>query len=87
MFAKVITLIALIYTVLAVALMRWADKVALPTRGGISPSEIIEGIIPGGVNTVVYLWFAFLFLTAWAWFGSGIRNGVDKHGNIKNRTL
>lgn len=68
MFARDITIIAVGYTILAIAILWWGRKVALPTNGGISPSEVVEGIIPGGLATLIYIWFALLFLTAWAWF-------------------
>ena len=40
MFTRIITTVGVVYTLLAGALVLWAGQVALPTKGGISPSEV-----------------------------------------------
>lgn len=55
------------YTVLGFGLDFLARRIALPTRGGISPSEVIEGIIPGGLSTLLFIWLLLLGWTILVW--------------------
>lgn len=75
-----LTVVTLTYTVAGLSLMAWARSIALPTRGGISPSEVLEGIVPGGLNTMLMVWLVLALLTAviWVafWIGSG-RSGTS----------
>lgn len=44
------------YTLLALAVVGLARAIAGPTRGGISPHELVEVWIPGGVLTILTGW-------------------------------
>ena len=67
MFTRIITSVAVVYTLLLGALSLWAREVALPTKGGISPSEVIEGFVFGGLNTLLLLWLLIFLATIGAW--------------------
>ncbi|MFB0538212.1 MAG: hypothetical protein ACETWR_24895 [Anaerolineae bacterium] len=67
MFTRIITSVAVVYTLLLGALSLWAREVALPTKGGISPSEVIEGFVSGGLNTLLLLWLLIFLATIGAW--------------------
>ena len=67
MFTRTITAVAVIYTALCLALLLWTRSVASPTGGGISPSELLEGLVPGGLFTVLALWVVLFLVAAGAW--------------------
>jgi hypothetical protein len=68
--AKIITVIVAIFTVLCLGLLLWSRSVALPTKGGISPHEVVEGLIPGGVGTLLTLWIGLVLVAAsiYVWY-------------------
>ena len=68
-FTRVATAIVIVYSALFLTLSLWARSVALPTGEGISPSERLEGIIPGGLLTLIVVWIALVTLAgaAWSW--------------------
>jgi hypothetical protein len=62
-----ITMLTAIYTVAAIVLTAWARSIGLPTRGGISPSEVLEGVVPGGLTTLLVIWILLMLLTLAVW--------------------
>lgn len=68
---RIIAITTTVYTILVVALIFESRNIACPlspTCSGISPSEVLEGWIPGGLNTFVILWIALLLTTAIVWY-------------------
>lgn len=70
-----VTAVWLIYTLIFLALNFQARRIALPTRGGISVSEVLEGWTPGGVTTLLALWMALLLMVLGVWGRHWIRRG------------
>jgi hypothetical protein len=62
-----VALLTVLYTVGAFALVNCARDVSLPTRGGISASEVLQGVVPGGISTLLIVWVALVILTVVAW--------------------
>lgn len=62
MFTRAVSVAIAIYTVFAFVVMSWARYIALPTNGGISASEVVEGVIPGGLNTLLLGWVLLTFM-------------------------
>ena len=62
-FKTIISIITAVYTTLGFTLLWYSRTVALPTHGGISPHEVVESIIPGGLETVLIIWIALMTLT------------------------
>lgn len=65
--ALLITILTIFYAVLLVVVFQYSKTVADPTQGGISRSEVLEGIIPGGINTLLVFLVVFLALTFGSW--------------------
>lgn len=63
-------MLTVIYTIAVIALTMWARNTALPHLGGISASEVLEGVVPGGLTMLLPLWVLLVFLTAAAWVTS-----------------
>jgi hypothetical protein len=64
---RVAALLTVLYTTTAAALVGWARAVALPTRGGISASEVLDGVVPGGLTALLVVWVLLVCLTAAVW--------------------
>lgn len=67
MFKKGITAATIIYSLLLLALLVGGRAVAFPTEGGISPSEALEGMVPGGLATLLIFWLVLFCCTVGAW--------------------
>ena len=48
-------------------LMLYTARIADPTAGGISRSEVLEGIVPGDLNSLLIVWAALVFIAVLVW--------------------
>ena len=66
MLAGATTVVTVVAVLASALLIEWARHVALPTGRGISASEVLEDVVPGGLNALLLGCLALVLLTAGA---------------------
>jgi len=79
--ARIFTGFTLGYLILFLYLDWYARSIAKPTNGGISVSEVLEGIFPGGLIGLLSLFGILVFITLVTWiifFAKHINQGSNR---------
>lgn len=66
-FTKILAVILVLYTVVVSSFILWVQRTAFSTKGGISPSELLQGWIPGGLFTLLVIWGILFLIVVWGW--------------------